>query len=230
MSRFTAIVLTLSLLGTSSAFTAHLNPSFSTKLSASKESGDVVQQRAYAVGTLIEFTEKKRVHVGKIASVDHKSNGGARYDVEDHDGHKSNIADKAVNYAMPISPNDERKIKQLFDEFAAALEEPEMELRTDLDISAELLEMAWEETLEDESQQLTPKSLVDLVHSHTASAIESYKAWRLMRTDMAHVFFKELKEHGRVVAFKAKAKKAVDAAKITFCRNPDHSEDDVCWV
>lgn len=185
-----------------------LQPTFCpTLLHGSKESGDVAMQQAFSIGTLIEFAEKKRVRVGKILSVEHKSNGGARYEVLDHDGHKFHIADKAVNYAVTIKPNEERQAKQIFDEFAAAFEEPDMELRKDLDISAEILEMAWEETLEDESHQLTAQSLIDLVHSHAASGIEGYKAWRLMRTDMAHVFFKEMKDHGRVVSFKAKAAK-----------------------
>jgi hypothetical protein len=199
-------------------------------LNGSKESGDVVLQKSFSPGTLVEFAEKKRTRVGKITSVEHKSNGGARYEVEDHDGHKYSIADKAINYAMPISPNEQRQGNQLFDEFAVALEEPEMELRRDLDISADLLEMAWEEALESESHELTPQSLIAIVHSHAASGIEAYKAWRLMKTDMAHVFFKEIKDHGRVVGFKAKAQKAVEAAKNTFCKNPAHADDDFCWV
>jgi len=165
--------------------------------------------------------------------VDHKGNGGARYNVLDHDGHKFSIAHKAVNYAMLISPNDktnEAKMIRLFDEFSAAFEELEMELRRDLDISPEILEMAWEETLEDESHELTALSLVDLVHSHAGSPIEIYKTWRLMRMNMAHVLFKELKEDGKVVAFKAKTKKAVAAAKDVFCKNPENSKDDFCWV
>ena len=199
-------------------------------LHASKDSDDIVLQRSFTTGTLVEFSEKKRAHVGRIINVEHKSNGGARYDLIDHDGKKFSIADKAVTYAMPNAPNDDRKAKQLFDEFASAFEESDLELRKDLDISHELLEMAWEEALEDESHEMTAGSLIDLVHSHTASAIESYKAWKLLRTGMAHVFFKEIKDHGRVVAFKAKASNAVDAAKKTFCTNPDNAEDDFCWV
>lgn len=170
------------------------------------------------------------MHVGKILNVEHKSSGGARYEIMSHEGDKYNIADKAVNFAMPISPNDEKKLPQIFDDFATALEEPETELLKDLDMSVELLEMAWEETLEDESHELTAKSLIDLVHSHAASAIETYKAWKLLRGNFSHVFFKEIKDHGRVVAFKAKAMKAVEAAKQTFCRNPDNAESDLCWV
>ncbi len=187
-------------------------------------------QTSFSTGTLVEFSEKKRIHVGKITSVEHKRSGGARYEVIDHDGLKYSIADKAVNYAMSISPNDERNVNKLFDDFAHALEEPEMTLRRDLDISPDLLEIAWEEALESDSHELTPQSLIDIVHCHAASGIEAYKAWRLMKTDMAHVFFKELKDNGRVVAFKAKAQKAVEAAKTAFCTNPDHAEDDFCWV
>jgi len=221
----------IAFIASANAFTvAPSKTAFCTKLNGSKDAGEVTLQRAFTTNTLVEFGEKKRVHVGKITSVEHKSNGGARYEVEDHDGHKFQIADKAINYAMKIAPDEERKIKQIFDQFAAVLVEPEMELRKDLDISPELLEMAWEEALESDSHELTALSLIDLVHSHTATGIEAYKAWRLMKTDMAHVFFKELKDHGRVVAFKAKAEKTVKAAKDTFCRNAANADDEFCWV
>ena len=195
----------------------------------SKEA-DVVQQVAFTTGTLVEFSEKKRLHAGKILKVEHKSNGGARYEVEAHAGYKFMIADKAVNYAMKVPPNEERNIKHIFDTFSEALVEPRSQLQKDLDISSDILEMAWEEALEDESHELTADSLVELVHSHTASTLEAYKAWRLLKSDLSHVFFKEIKDHGRVVSFKAKAKKAVDAAKNTFCRQPEQSDDDLCWV
>lgn len=203
----------------------------SCTLYGSKDSDEVPIQTAFSTGTLVEFSSKNnKLHVGKIVNVEHKSNGGARYDVLDYDGSKSNIADKAVNFALPISPNDERRVTQLFDEFAAVLDEPEKKLFKDLDMNVELLEMAWGEALEDDSHELTASSLIELIHSHTASAMETYKAWKLLRSDLAHIFFKEIKDHGRVVSFKAKAEKAVEAAKETFCRKPEHSEHDVCWV
>lgn len=203
-----------------------------TKLHGSKEKEAVQLQKAYTTGTLVEFSEKKRVRIGQIVNVEHKSNGGARYDLEDQDGHRFQIADKAINYAMPISPNDAKNLKHIFDTFAMALEEPDVDLQNDLDISPDLLEMAWEEALgqEETHHELTPNSLIELVHSHAASGIEAYKAWRLMRSDISHIFFKEIKDHGKVVSFKAKAKKAVDAAKITFCQSPEQSDNDFCWV
>ena len=56
-----------------------------------------------------------------------------------------------------------------------------------------------------------------------------YMAWKLLRGDMSHVFFKDMKQNGRILSFKAKARKAVDNAKTAFCAN---HEDDVefCFV
>jgi len=200
----------------------------------SKESSDhdTIAQKSLSKGTLVEFSEKNREHVGKIIHVEHKTNGSARYDIEDSSGKIYSIADKAITYAMPIAPNDEKKIQQLFGEFASAHEKSEMELFHDLDMSTELFEMVWEEALdqEEEKHEVSPMSLIELIHSRSASGIESYKAWKLLRTDLGHVFFKDIKDHGRVVSFKARAAKAVEASKQTFCMNPDHSLEDLCFV
>ena len=83
-----------------------------TQVHGSKDLGKVVLQKTYTSGTIVELSEKKRVHAGKIITVQHTSNGAARYDVEDQDGHKFNIADKAVNYAISISANEERNVKK----------------------------------------------------------------------------------------------------------------------
>ena len=182
------------------------------------------QQHAFAAGTFVEFQEKNRVHVGKIASVEHKSNGGARYEVIDSEDHHFGIADKAINFAIP-APNSPSQQQKLYDEFIAAQQISEEELQQKLEVSPELLEMAWEEAAEEE---LTPSSLIELVHAHAASAIEKYMAWKLLRTDMSHIFFKEIKDHGRVVSFKAKARKAVDNAKRVFCQS--HEDSELCLV
>lgn len=208
-------------------------PSRSGSTSIAAKKGDdgaaVVQQHAFGVGSLVEFSEKKRTHVAKILSVEHKSSGGARYHVEDTEGRTYDIADKAVSFQMP-APNDAMKTDRLLAEFEAAQTAPERTLREKLEVSPELLEMAWEEVVADESTSdgMTPAQFVDLIHSHTASQMERYMAWRLLKQDMAHVFFKELKQNGRVVAFKAKATKAVEAAKKTFCNT--HDEPEFCFV
>ena len=196
------------------------------------------QQQAFAVGTFVEFVEKSREHVGKITKVEHKSSGGARYQVVDNDGKTYGIADKAVSFAIN-APNSPGACEKLYSDFLSAHDASVETLQSKLDISPEILEIAWEETASEDEEaagggssssdhMITPSGLVDLVHSHTASAIEKYMAWKILRTDMAHVFFKEIKEKGRVVSFKAKARKAVDAAKQAFCN--DHQDSELCLI
>jgi len=203
------------------------------------------QQQALPIGTFVEFVEKSRSHVGKVDTVEHKSNGGARYRVLDSEGKKYDISDKEVKYAMPC-PNSPSQANKLYDEFCRAQEFPIVTLQEELDVTADLLEMAWEETAalagdfddgdseqqqqqsQDASATITPASFVELVHAHAASAMEKYLAWKLLQSETSHIFFKELKDHGRVVAFKAKSRKAVQAAKETFCRT--HEDDELCYV
>jgi hypothetical protein len=198
-----------------------------SSLSSKKTSDDVVQQQAYPVGTFVEFEEKSRGHIGKIAKVEHKSTGVARYQVVNEEGKQYEIADKAITFAIN-APNSPAASEKLFEEFLAAHDASEESIQSKLDINSELLEMAWEEYSEAEDHLLTPSALVDLVHSHSASAIEKYMAWKLLRTDKSHIFFKEIKDHGRVVSFKAKARKAVEAAKEAFCNS--HDDSYICLV
>jgi len=190
------------------------------------------QQSAFGMGTFIEFQEKKRTHIGKIMNIEFKTNGGARYSVEDTEGKKYGIADKQVTYAIPC-PNSPGKASKLYQDFCRAQDAPIDSLNEQLEMTPELLQMAWEETsLEDDIAQdhgaITPAGLVELVQGHAATAIEKYLAWKLLRTDLGHLFFKEIKESGRVVAFKAKTIKTVEAAKRTFCNS--HSDSEICLV
>jgi len=202
-------------------------------LYSKKNADDSASMPSLAVGTFVEFEEKqRRVHIGKIAEVEHKSNGGTRYFVEDSDGHRFNIADKAVHFSVN-PPNSPGPAEKLYRELIEAQKASDDELQTELDISPEILELAWEEALEhDEASgghnNVTPDQLIQLVHSHAASAIEKYRAWRLLQTDLAHVFFKDIKDHGHISSFKAKARKGVDIAKQAFCNS--HSDSDLCLV
>jgi hypothetical protein len=213
---------------------AFVQPQFavirSVPLYSSKKEGDVEvvsQQKAFPVGTFVEFEEKKRTHIGKIDAVEHKSSGGARYNVMDSEGKQHDIADKAVLYSMAC-PNSPGQADKLFQEFCQAQDAPTDTLQEELEITPELLEMAWEEAAEDEDHLVTASSLIELVQGHAASAMEKYLAWKLLKTEMAHIFFKEIKDHGRVVAFKAKTRKAVDAAKEAFCQS--HADNEICLV
>ena len=203
------------------------------RLQAKKNPEDAAPKASLPVGTFVEFEEKQhRVHIGKIADVEHKSNGGTRYSVEDSEGHRFNIADKAVHFSIN-PPNSPGPANKLYLDFVEAQQASEDELQSKLDISPEILELAWEEALEyeeisGEHNGVTPDQLIELVHSHAASAIEKYQAWRLLQSDLSHVFFKDMKDHGRVTSFKVKARKAVETAKRAFCNS--HSDSDLCLV
>ena len=214
----------------------------STKLDGKKGGDGVSHPSALAIGTFVEFEEKSREHVGKITTADHIKGSGVggstRYHVVDSHGKMFDIPDKAITFVMH-PPNSPIASDQLFSEFVSAHEATAESLHATLDISPEILELAWEESLssspddggdEGGDHVLTPSALIELVHSHRASTIEKYMAWKILRTDaVAHVFFREVKDHGRVVSFKAKARKAVDAARQAF--GHDHDDDsDLCLV
>lgn len=179
----------------------------------------------------MEFQEKNRIHVGKIDTVEHTGSGIARYNVIDSEGKKYDIADKAVLYSMP-RPDKPGQADKLFEEFCRAQDAPVMTLLDELDITPELLQMAWEEVAAEDDEgsdhMMTADSLIELVHSHAGSKMERYLAWKLLKTDMAHVFFKEIKDRGRVVSFKAKPEKAVEAAKQVFCKT--HEDNEICFT
>jgi hypothetical protein len=62
--------------------------------------------------------------------------------------------------------------------------------------------MMWEEFVEDEETGLmTSTSLIEWIHSHSATLIENYMAWRLLKAEVGYVFFKELKENGGVFIY-----------------------------
>jgi hypothetical protein len=188
------------------------------------------EHTALGEGTLVEFEEKSRTHVGKILQIERKSNGSVRYDVEEHPSKKHySISDKEVTYSIPAPPTP-KKAERLLEELEHAQAVSEMELRNEIGISPELLEMAWEEVAADEENGLmTSTSLIELVHSHSATPIENYMAWRLLKAEVGHVFFKELKENGRVRSFKPKNAKSVEAAKASFCA--EHQEErDFCFA
>jgi len=125
-------------------------------------------------------------------------------------------------------PNAPGQATKLYDEFCAAQETPLASIQEAIDVSPDLLEMAWEEAA-DEEANLTPASFIELLHAHKASAMEKYMAWKLLQSEQAHIFFKEIKDHGRVVSFKAKTRKAVDNAKDVFCRT-HQDNNEICFV
>jgi len=231
------IIAALSL-SSATAFVSPATPTFTTVASSTScihghkdaREEQIVNQPAFASGSFVEFSEKKRIHIGKIEMVEHKSSGGARYVVIDSLGKKFNVPDKDIRYSM-VAPNSPGQATKLYDEFCAAQEIPLASIQKDIDVSTDILEMAWEEAAadENESHSLTAASFIELVHAHAGSAMEKYLAWKFLQSEQSHIFFKEIKSHGRVTSFKAKTRKHVTAAKEMFCRT--HQDDnEICFV
>lgn len=195
---------------------------FSTK---GDDAEDIQRQQTLPIGTVVEFEEKGRHHIGTIASAEHNASGKARYQVIDTEGSKMDVADKQVTFWTP-GPSNNKKAEHLLMELASVQDAPEEILCQKLDVTPDLLEMAWEETADEDhpSHELTAKSFVKLIHSKAASAMEEYMAWQLLKGETAHVFFKDMKQHGRILSFKAKARKAVENAKDAFCSSHDNVE------
>ena len=151
MFRFFALVVYF---GASSLGTFSIQPQVlsGSVLCSRKKGGDADEDapsHAFSVGTFVEFEEKTRVHVGKILESE-INNGGARYEIEDNAGKQYHVADKAVNFAIP-APNSPAAASKLFDAFCKASEVSEKDLRAKLDISTELLKLAWERVSVDSS-------------------------------------------------------------------------------
>ena len=148
----------------------------------------------------------------------------------DSEGKKFNVPDKDILYSMAC-PNSPGQATKLFDEFIEAQDTSLSSIQKQIDVSADILEMAWEEAAEEEgsAHNLTPASFIELVHAHAGSAMEKYLAWKYLQSDQSHIFFKEIKSHGRVISFKAKTRKAVDAAKDIFCKT-HQDENEICFV
>ena len=140
--------------------------------------------------------------------------------------------DKDIRYSMSC-PNSPGQASKLYDDFCQAQDTPVQSIQDAIDVTPDLLEMAWEEAaIEDEegsTSTMTPASFIELVHAHVATSMEKYLAWKYLQSDMSHIFFKEIRSNGRVVSFKAKTRKAVDATRDVFCRT-HQDEDEICFV
>jgi hypothetical protein len=234
-------ILSLSTVSSFVPFTSiNRNPTAAIITAASKKGVDdgMHHHHSFATGSFVEFVEKKRTHIGKIDMVEHKSSG-CSYQVIDSDGKKFHIPDKDILYSIPC-PNTPDQATKLYDEFCLAHDTLSLQaIQDSINVSPDLLVMAWEEVAGDNSNSveqggssdhlLTPASFIELVHAHTATTLEKYMAWKFLQSETSHVFFKEIREHGRVVSFKAKTRKAVEAAKDVFCRAHQY-ENVICFL
>jgi len=207
------------------AFTGRTLNGMATMKAADVDEDDKPQLHLEPLGAIVEFDDGKhdRSVLGIVSSAEAKAKGGARYTVVDSNSVLHSVPGKSIHCSF--SPD--AKIKK--GDPAVQLEafEKVHELApTDLGVEAEDLELAWEFFSEEEEKtEWSARAILQAIDETLCrSSIEKYKAFRLLNSDLGHIFFKTL-SGGR---YKLKSPKAVQASKENWCRA--HDELDYCLV
>jgi len=197
-----------------------------TTLSAAAEAeadDDKPQVHLESIGSIVEFDDGKhdRSMLGIVQTADAKAKGGSVYTVIDAHSNTHSVKGKSIHCAFP---GDTKSKKAEPAAVLAPFEEVHELDSTHLGVEPELLELAWE-VLDDDKDSWSAKSILQAIDDKLCkSNVESYKAFRLLTSDLGRVFFKSLSNN----RFKAKNAKSVQASKQNWCR--EHEELDYCFV
>jgi len=169
-------------------------------------------------GTIAEFDDGKhnRALLGIVlGSVAKAKGGGARYEVIDANNKVHSVAQKSIHCTCGKAKPD---AQGLYTDPADALKRFQQvadSRATELGVEPEMLELAWEMCQEKEGGSFSPESIVATIDEKLCvGAVNKYKAFRLLTSDLGKVFFKPLGGN----RFKAKASKAVQTSKEMWCR------------
>jgi len=186
-------------------------------------------------GTIAEFDDGKhnRPLLGVVlGSVAKAKGGGARYEIIDANNKIHSVAQKSIHCtcgkAKPDSQGLYTNPSNALKQFQAVADAS----ATELGVEPEMLELAWELCQEDDSGSFSLESIVASIDEKlSVGAVNKYKAFRLLTSDLGKIFFKPLSGN----LFKAKATKAVQASKEMWCRAVDEissggSGEEFCLV
>ena len=175
---------------------------------------DVPQVQLETVGSIVDFGDQ----LGIITEAEAKAKGGARYSVVTADEVVHSVKGNAIK--CTFSPDKSMKSwKEVGAEAVLAPFEQVHSLAPEkMGIEPEDLELAWEFLSEEESNEFSARSIVKAIDEKLCkSSVDAYRAFRLLSSDLGHVFFKSLSG----AKFKLKAAKAVQASKDAYCRQHD---------
>ena len=185
-----------------------------------------VEVNALGKGSIVEFEFNKHTCIGVVDAHMVKAKGGLRYDVVTADEKvHAGVAPKDIHFSAAPLPGDKgdkspmKRIKDFEDVLAtsaARLVDPEV-LEICYELAAE----------EDDGKVFRVKEIAKLFDEGT-SPVDLYRTFRIMTSELGRVFFKSAK--GEAAAFKAKAHKAVDAAKVTLCNTHGDDYGEFCLV
>lgn len=168
--------------------------------------------------------------LGLVQGVSYKAKGGARISVIDASGTKHSVAEKAIHINLGVYLGKLVEPSAILADYMAIMETE----ASQLGVEPEMLEIAWELAAESEATEYSPRFLMKLIDDQwSASPTETYKAFRLLTSDIGRIFFKAV---GNTNKFKVKAGKAVQASKENFCRAIEEAakdnvgSDEFCFV
>jgi hypothetical protein len=177
---------------------------------------------------IVEFNDPKHGSgaapsiLGLVKGVEYKAKGGARIQIMDANGAMHTVPEKDIHVNLGSYKGKLQETGDILKEYHQVME---LEA-TQLGVDPELLEMAWELAAETDQKSHTSKFLMSLVdEGFFKSQLDSYKAFRLLTSDMGRIFFKSLNGN----EYKAKAAKAVKASKENWCKSLK-GEEEWCFV
>jgi len=182
-----------------------------------------------AAGSICEFHDPKHGAgnappvLGVVESVEFKTKGGARIILKDESGTTHTVAEKMLHIVLPPHKGKETEPKEILKDFAAVMSTPVTEF-----VDPELVELAWTECLENEgTAAYTPKKILSLIDDALVKTpLQMYQAFRVVSSDFGKIFFKALGDN----KYKPKAAKAVSASKENYCRSPQLTSEEWCFV
>jgi hypothetical protein len=199
---------------------------------APAERGEEAYHASISVGSIAEFHDPKHGSgktvpiLGIVESSAMKAKGGEVVTLVDGAGKRHTIASKALHIVLPPSKGKEREPADILKPYAEIVEKDSLSLGVD----PEMLELAWEVCAEEDESSFSPKQIVTIIDERMCkSAIDQYKAFRLLTSDLGKVFFKTLSGN----AFKAKSSASVKASKDAWCHAPGHGDmykQEFCFV
>ena len=180
---------------------------------------EAVEVQALGKGSVVEFVLNKHTVLGVIESHMVKAKGGLRYEIMTADEKvHAGIAPRDIHFsAAPLPPGKgaPAPLKRL-SEFSDVLDASAVKL-----MDPEVLEICYEMAAdEDDSKVFRVKDVAKLIDDGTAP-IDLYRTFRILTSELGRVFFKAAK--GEAAAFKARARKSVEAAKVSLCKA--HGDD-----
>lgn len=150
----------------------------------------------------------------------HKAKGGLRYTVMTADAavHEG-VAPRDITFSSKPNAADKGEIAARLSAFRDVRD-------ADASVDAEVLEIAWEISSEEENA-LRLNAIAELLEIGS-SPVDLYRTFKIMSSELGRVFFKSAK--GEATKFNARANKAVQAAKQTLCSQADGKYGDFCLV